>query len=258
MSSAETPAPTRRRLLTSIRASRAFQVAAVGLIALAVLIVSALLYGELPEFFHVGGQQLRDFMRHNAYLPGFALLYIEESGVPLPAPGDVFVMYVGAHVPHTLPALLAAWLGLILAVVLGASNLYLVSRRAGARIVETRVAGWVHLTPERLRRAEAWFARYGTLAIIFGRHIPGFRVPITVAAGVFRVPYQVFALSVAISTAIWAGFFLVIGAVFGGRIEAFLRLHRETYWLLGAAIAIVVGTYLVRRWRTLRAKPGAV
>src|SRR2546423_15437445 len=135
MSSADTPLPARRRLLSAIRSGRAFQVAAAALVALVVLVIIALLYGELPEFFHVGGQQLRDFMRHNAYLPGFGLLYIEESGVPLPAPGDVFVMYVLTHVPHALWAWIAAWRGLIGPGVLGATTLFWTSAGFGGRLV---------------------------------------------------------------------------------------------------------------------------
>jgi membrane protein DedA with SNARE-associated domain len=105
----------------------------------------------------------------------------------------------------------------------------------------------VHLSPERLERAEKWFARYGVLAIIFGRHIPGFRVPITLAAGVFRVRYPVFAASVAVSTAIWAGVFLIVGINFGGRLEAFLRVHREASWIFVAFIVVAVSVSLFRR-----------
>src|SRR5207245_8297585 len=115
----------------------------------------------------------------------------EESGVPLPAPGDVFVLYVGAHVPRNLVAWVSAWLGLILAVVLGATNLFFISRRFGRKLVESNFSEAIHLSPERLARAERWFDQYGVLAIIFGRHIPGFRVPITVAAGIFRIRYPV-------------------------------------------------------------------
>src|SRR5438094_4446813 len=247
MSSADTPAPARRRLLSSIRSGRAFQVAATALVALVVLVIIALLYGELPEFFHVGGQQLRDFVRHNAYLPGFGLLYIEESGVPLPAPGDVFVMYVATHVPHALWAWIAAWLGLIVAVVLGATNLFLISRRFGRRLVESSFAEYVHLSPERVAKAEAWFRRYGVLAIIFGRHIPGFRIPITVASGIFEVPYGVFAASVAVSTAIWAGVVLIIGIKYGPRLENLLRAHTSLYFVWGGIVLALVASIFIRQ-----------
>jgi membrane protein DedA with SNARE-associated domain len=167
-------------------------------------------------------------------------------------PGDIFVMYVGAHVPRHLLSWVAAWLGLIGVVVLGSTNLFFVSRRFGRRLATSRFAHLVHLSPERLELAERWFARYGVLAIIFGRHIPGFRVPITLAAGVFRVRYPVFAASVAVSTAIWAGIFLIVGINFGGRLEAFLRVHREASWLFVAFIVVVVSLSLFRRRRPAR------
>jgi len=108
MSSADVPASAGRRLLNSFRTGRALQIGAAGLVALAIGVVLAVLYGDVPEFVQEGNRALREFMRQNAYLPGFALLYLEESGVPLPAPGDVFVMYVGTRIPHHLVAWIAA------------------------------------------------------------------------------------------------------------------------------------------------------
>ena len=218
----------------------------------AAVLVSAILQGDVPDAVTWGRHWIRPILIQYSYLGGFALLYIEESGVPLPAPGDVFVMYVGAHVPRNLVSWIAAWLGLIAVVVLGATNLFFISRRFGRRLAEGRLAEVVHLSPERLERAEKWFQRYGVVAIIFGRHIPGFRVPITVAAGVLRISYPLFAASVAVSTAIWAGIVIVIGINFGPRMEAFLRVHRETYWLWAAIVVVMI---IVIARRTYRATP---
>lgn len=248
--------PLRQRLLNSFRTGRALQVAAAAVVVVAVLIVLALLYGDLPEIWRFGGRALVQFYRRNAYLPGFAALYIEESGVPLPAPGDVFVMYVGIHVPHHLAAWIAAWLGLILAVVLGATNLYLVSRKYGRQLAESSLAEYVHLSHERLVRAEAWFRRYGVLAIIFGRHIPGFRIPITVAAGVFQVPYRVFALSVAVSTAIWAGVVLIIGIKLGPHLANLLAAHTFLYFVWGALVVLLVLSIFIRQQLRARTRRG--
>ena len=223
--------------------------AALVLLILVAVLVSALLEGDLPEFLNTGTRGLRAFMHRYNYAPGFALLYIEETGIPLPAPGDVFVLYVGAHVPRYLAAYVAAWLGLIIAVVLGATNLFFISKKWGRQLAESQLAEYVHLSPERLARAEKWFARYGVLAIIFGRHIPGFRIPITVAAGVFRVPYRVFAPSVAVSTAIWAGVVIIIGINYGNRLENFLRLHTQMYFVWGAGVVLLVVVQFIRSRR---------
>jgi membrane-associated protein len=238
-----------RRYVTALRTARPVQWAAVALLALAVIIVIALLYGDLPEFFRVGGRQMRQLLERNPFLPGFVLLYMEESGVPLPAPGDVFVMYVATRVPHHWAAWFLAWLGLIAAVTLGATNLWMLSRRYGRRLVESSFGEYIHLSPERIARADAWFKKYGVLAIIFGRHIPGFRIPITVASGTFGVPWRVFAPSVAVSTAIWAGVVLIIGVNYGPRLENLLRAHTSLYFVWGAFVVLLVATLFVRQRR---------
>jgi membrane protein DedA with SNARE-associated domain len=254
MSSAKVPSPT----WTS---RRVLQIAAVGVIVLVAVIVMAIWEGDLPEVFRFGMLGIRRFFGEHSYLPGYVLLYLEESGLPLPAPGDVFVMYVGIHVPHNLIAWLAAWLALILVVVLGATNLFFISRRVGHRLVHSQFAEYVHLSPERLEKAEAWFKRYGVLAIIFGRHIPGFRVPITVASAVFGVPYRVFAPSVAVSTAIWAGVMLTLGITLGPHLAVLLQAHGWMYFIwAGIVVVLIGGMYLRQRRRNAlargRGRPG--
>jgi len=190
--------------------------------------------GELPDAEASIGSVLREF----GYLAGFALIYIEESGIPLFIPGDAFLVYVGHALPYSFPILFAAWLGFILAVILGATNLYLISRRYGRRLLEHRLARFLHLTPARLEEAEHWFRRYGPWALIFGRHIPGFRVPLTVAAGILELPYRVFVISVLVSSATWAGLFLTLGAVFGNSVVHSIRANTWIY--AGVAVAVVV------------------
>jgi membrane protein DedA with SNARE-associated domain len=216
----------------------ALRIVVIVLVIAAAVVLSAILQGDVPDAPRLSF--LRPFFHRYSYLASYALLYIEESGVPLPAPGDVFVMYVGAHIPRNIFAWIGAWLGLIAVVVAGATNLFFISRRFGRRLAEGRFAEAVHLSPERLDRAEKWFDKYGVIAIIFGRHIPGFRVPITVAAGVLKVKYSVFAASVAVSTAIWAGVVITIGINYGPRLGAFLRVHREMYWLWAAVVLVMI------------------
>jgi membrane protein DedA with SNARE-associated domain len=188
-------------------------------------------------------ESIRTLLRDYGYLGGFALIYIEESGPPLFIPGDAFLIYVGNRLPRDVPIFLAAWVGFVLAVTFGATNLYLVSRRFGRRLLEHRLAKVLELTPARLDRAEGWFKRYGPWTLIFGRHIPGLRVPLTVAAGVLKLQYGVFAVSVAVSSAVWAGAFLALGAIFGPSIERSIRSSPLPY--LGAAVALVVVVVVV-------------
>lgn len=242
-----------RRAVAAIAAQRRRWTVGVFLAAIIAILVFAILEGDLPELVRDGASFVGHLLRQFGVVAAFGLLYAEESGVPMPMPGDVFVMYVGHHAGHGL-TWLAAWLGLIAVVVLGASNLYFISQRWGRSIVEHRLAKLLHLTPARIDQAERWFGRYGVWTLVFGRHIPGLRVPLTVAAGIFRVPYRVFIASVAISTAVWAGFFMMLGAVFGGRIGHLLQLHREGYVILPAVIVLAFGLYVLILLRRM-AKP---
>jgi membrane-associated protein len=225
---------------------RAVRIGAIAILIAAAIVVSAILQGDVPDVLTSGTFWMRHVLHRYTYLASYGLLYIEESGIPLPAPGDVFVMYVGAHVPRNLASWIVAWLGLIGVVVLGATNLFFISKRYGRRLAEGRFAEVVHLSPERLQKAERWFKRYGVVSIIFGRHIPGFRVPITVAAGVLKVGYPVFVVSVAVSTAIWAGVVMVIGVNFGPRMEAFLNVHRVTYLVWAAVVLVMIAVIVYR------------
>jgi membrane protein DedA with SNARE-associated domain len=228
-----------------------------GIVVLAGLAIFALLEGDIPEAAGIAVRAVRPMLRGFGHLAPIGLLYAEESGVPMPLPGDVFVMYVGRFLPPGLLVWVVAWVGMVLVVVLGATNLFLISRRLGRDLPDHRIGRVLHITPERIAQAHGWFQRWGPAALIFGRHIPGLRVPLTVAAGVCGVSFRTFVLSVAVSTALWVGFFLYIGVTYGGRMEHLLRVHRETYVILPVAIILGLLIYLARRLIKSRPKtPG--
>ncbi len=222
------------------RSTRWRIVGGVGLLIVVIVVMWLLIEhdvsGELPGT----DRSIGEILRNEGYLVGFVLIYIEESGVPLFIPGDAFVLYVGHRLPHNFPILFAAWLGFTLAVTLGATNLYLLARRYGRRLLQHRIARFLELTPDRLDRAEAWFARFGPWTLIFGRHIPGFRVPLTVAAGILKLRYRIFAISVAISSAAWAAVFLLLGVLFGDSLERSIRSSPLVYGGGAAMIVLVV------------------
>jgi membrane-associated protein len=101
----------------------------------------------------------------------------------------------------------------------------------------------------RLERARGWFDRWGVLAIVFGRHLPGFRIVITVIAATMGVPYRVFAPSVAASAAIWAALGLWVGATFGQTIGHLLSQNPWIYLVALGLVIVGLAVILVRAWR---------
>ncbi|HVB77161.1 MAG TPA: DedA family protein [Candidatus Nitrosotalea sp.] len=210
-----------------------------------VLLVFAYLEGDLPEEF-IDARGLGLYLLRRFGAPGgVALLYVEESGVPLPIPGDVYVIYLGRHFAGQGGHLFLAWLAVIAVVVAGASNLYLISRRFGSRLLEHRLAAPLHLDQHRLAEAERWLKRWGPLTIIVGRHIPGLRIPITVVSGTLGVPYRQFAPAVAVSTAIWAGVWMFFGARFAPQLLRFLHSNRGFHLALVLVLVVAIAAAVV-------------
>ena len=209
-------------------------------VGLGLVLITVLEADGVWEFIGDAGEQAHRLIPQLGPGASVVAIYLEESGIPLPLPGDVFVLYLG-HVMASSPiGLLVAWMALVAAVVAGSSNLYLISRHWGRRLVDGRLGALIHLTPERLATAERAFNRWGWLALVFGRHIVGLRVPLTVAAGVLRVPYRVFAASVAVSSAIWAAIWLAVGVRFGAGMAGFMHRHRWAYIAVPLAFWLIV------------------
>jgi membrane protein DedA with SNARE-associated domain len=225
-------------------------VLAIVVLTLVVLAV-AFLEGDLPE----GFGDVRTFLFREVLVrfgvPGsLALLYVEESGVPLPVPGDVYVAYLGHSAEGAVARWIAAAIAIVLVVVAGSSNLYLASRLWGERLLRGRLGHVLHANEANVARAERWLARWGPIVIIFGRHLPGFRIPITLVAGTFRVRYWVFATSVAFSTSLWVAAWFALQARFGRQIGHFILSHRWTYLVIAAAVVLAVVSLVVRAVRS--------
>ncbi len=159
------------------------------------------------------GRAILAFVAAHQYPGLFLFLLIEEAGVPLPLPGDTLIMYAGVRSRDggTIAAL--AILLVAAAATLGSSALYWLARRGG-RPALARYGRFLHLHPDRVDRMEARFRRWGIWAIILGRLIPGLRTPTSVMAGLFGVPYRVFAPSTTLSALLWTLFYFYLGAFF--------------------------------------------
>ncbi len=184
--------------------------------------------------------------------PGlFFLLLLEEAGVPLPLPGDTLIVFVGVRSRSGQANAALAILLVAAAATLGSSALYWLAKRGG-RPALARYGRFLHLHEERVDRMEARFRRWGPWAIVLGRLIPGLRTPTSVMAGLFGVPYRVFAPCTALSALLWTLFYFYLGALFEPQWRAMVTvITGDVDASVGIALVfglIVVGGTLVLRW----------
>ena len=197
---------------------------------------------QTPAWFrHLSRMFFRLFFEHQA-AGLFAVIFLEELGIPLPAPGDVAIA-VGGYMTTTgrIP-LWEAYVAVVMGAVLGSSCLYALSLRFGHPFL-VRLGPYVGLSALRLAKAENSFRRWGPWAIIVGRHIPGMRIVLSAFAGAFEIPYRIFLPSVIVSSAVWAAIFLSLGRYLGARSRLLFRLlpaHLIPWLILVVVIAVVV------------------
>jgi membrane protein DedA with SNARE-associated domain len=171
----------------------------------------------------------------------FLVIFFEELGVPLPAPGDAAIAYGGYLTTTGAIPLPLAYVAVISAAVLGSACNLTISRRYGRPFIR-RFGRYVGMNEEKLVFAERIFTRWGPWAIIVGRHIPGMRIVLSALSGILGVPYRVFIPCVFVSATIWAAIFLELGRHIGPRIrEAFLIFpaHLIPWLVLGLALLVI-------------------
>ena len=190
------------------------------------------------------------FLSNHVVLAPLVLLLVEEMGIPILVPGDVIIGYTGFKLSqqHTI-ALWQAFVLALLAVVCGASILFFIAKRWG-QIVVKKFSHFIFLQERHLEKAEHIFAKYGVWAIIFGRHIPGLRVPITIFAATSGIKYRTFILSTIVSTALWILFYLYIGNRYGADIQQ--AIHKSVILSLGIILSIVVLVIGLHLWGKYR------
>jgi membrane protein DedA with SNARE-associated domain len=152
---------------------------------------------------------------HAYELPAlFIAIAIEEAGVPIPIPGDALVMLAGAEAHSTPGHALAVVAVSSVAVFLGSSLLYAITRRGGHPLL-VRYGKYLHITEQRISTLKTWLEHRGRLAIIAGRLIPGLRIPTTVLAGSSGVSYREYAGTAAIAAVVWSCFYYAVGRILG-------------------------------------------
>ena len=193
---------------------------------------------------------IESLFQHQAVLAPLLLLIIEEAGVPMPIPGDVIIAYTGYNVAQGKISYEAAYVTIMLSIFIGSTFLFFVSRRWG-NIILLKFGKFLHLNPKRLTTVEEWFKKYGYLVVIIGRHIPGFRIPITFFAGISGMSYPTFIISTLVSTLFWAMFNLNLGMRLGSRVNTFFRTHAHAYLFIAVVLLSLFTLYILHSSGTL-------
>jgi membrane protein DedA with SNARE-associated domain len=199
----------------------------------------------------------------------FLLMFVDAV---LPAASELVMLYAGAVAVGAFPGhqvtlfgeeigstgwaytamAMAGVVGYTLGSVLGWAIGYY-----GGRPFLERHGRWVHVTPDRLERAEAWFKRYGDAAVFFSRVVPVVRSFISIPAGVVEMPIVRYTVLSFLGTLPWCFGLAGAGLALGSGWERFHETWRYAdYAIVGLAIAAIA--YFALRLGRRRARRRAL
>jgi membrane protein DedA with SNARE-associated domain len=192
----------------------------------------------------------------------FLLMLVDSV---LPAASEAVMLYAGAVAAGAFPgqdvtvfgaqihSTAGAYVAMVLAGVLGYTAGSVIGWAIGffgGRPYLERHGRWLHVTPERLDRAESWFARYGDATAFLGRMVPVVRSFISIPAGIAEMPLARYTVLSFLGTIPWCFGFAGAGLALGSSWQRFQDNWRYADYAVVAALvagALYVAFRLYRR-----------
>ncbi len=202
---------------------------------------------------------------------GVALLVVIENVFP-PIPSEIVLPFAGfvaqqsastANVAADAAQSDTTVIGMMIAAtvgsVVGALILYFVSAAIGPerlRAFVERFGKWFGVKSADLVRAEAWFDRRSTAAVLVGRCVPLIRSIVSIPAGFRRMKLTSFVMLTAIGSAVWNIALIGAGAVLGDQWERVGEFVGVFQWLVIVAVLLLLVRFVVSRLKKRRPQNG--
>ncbi len=174
----------------------------------------------------------------DAVLPAASELVMVYGGaIAVGAFSDRELTLLGEPVESTFWAYVAVSVAGTVGYVLGSVLGWGIGLYGGRPFLE-RHGRWLHVSPAKLDKAEAWFERWGTWAVLVSRCLPVIRSFISIPAGVAEMRLGRYTGLTVVGTIPWYFGLAAIGVAFGASWERFHEAwHVADYAILALILA---------------------
>ncbi|PYI55748.1 DedA family protein [Paenibacillus flagellatus] len=188
---------------------------------------------------------ITDFMEQYGYIGIFLMIALENLFPPIPSEviltfGGFMTTYSGMTVPGVIAAATAGS-------VVGAVILYGIGRLLDVSRLEKIVDRWgrlLRVKRDDIRKADAWFDKYGYWTVFFCRMVPLIRSLISIPAGMSNMRFSLFLLFTTLGTLIWNVVLVMVGAAVGQSWEdivGFMDVYSNiAYAIIGLGLLAVL------------------
>ncbi|MCM3128961.1 MULTISPECIES: DedA family protein [unclassified Paenibacillus] len=194
---------------------------------------------------------ITDFMEQFGYI-GIALIIALENVFP-PIPSEIVLPFGGFMTTYTALTVPGVIIAATIGSVAGAIILYGIGLLLDVERLEKIVDRWGHILrvkKEDIRKADAWFDKYGYWTVLFCRMIPLIRSLISIPAGMSNMKFGLFLLFTTIGTVIWNTILVMIGAALGENwhsITEFMDVYSNIAYAVIAVAGIAFLIWFFRR-----------
>lgn len=197
---------------------------------------------------------ITDVMEQFGYAGIFLMLALENIFPPIPS--EVILPFAGFITTTsglTIPGVLtAATAGSLL----GAAILYWIGRLLDVKRLERIVDRWgglIRIGKDDIRKADAWFDKYGYWTVLFCRMIPLVRSLISIPAGMSGMKFGLFMFFTTIGTLGWNLLLILLGAALGEsweEIAVYMDAYSNVVYALIAGGLLILGLLYFRKRQT--------
>jgi len=146
---------------------------------------------------------------------------LKELGIPSPGVTQGALIYAGIQLTTgNYPTGMAIILAIAFGSLCGASAAYSFGRFLGVPFVN-RFGKYIKYTPGKMDQIKNKLHNKATLAVLLGRFVPAIMAPLSITAGIMRMPVAKYAIGIAVSVILWELFFVGIGAITGKVLDVF-------------------------------------
>lgn len=183
---------------------------------------------------------------------GIFLLIALENLFP-PIPSEVILTFGGFMTTTTELTVVGVILAATGGAVAGAICLYGIGRVLSAARLEaivTKYGKLLRLKPDDIRKAHAWFDKYGAWAVFLGRLVPLIRSLISIPAGSAKMKWFPFLLLTTVGSLIWNTILVYVGAAVGAswdQIVHYMDIYSNFVYVILALGLVVFGFLFIRK-----------
>lgn len=189
---------------------------------------------------------LTEYLDQFTYIGVAVSLFVAGLGFPLPE--DIPLIFGGAMAGAGKINVYIHFVISMVFILIGDTCLYLIGRRLGTAS-ESKGRLSKLLTPERRAKAMAWFDKYGSWAVFFGRFVAGIRGAVYLTAGTVRFPLPRFILLDFLAALVSVPVWIWLGWTFGENWEVVIATMKSAQgWVLGVAGAVILGLIIYFKW----------